>query len=757
MSLFPPLGFRRQNLRFGVSLLLNSLVLLFVLDDVAAESIGWHPDVTLELGRGVDLRNQDVIKPIVATFHRSDGSASEQGQSSISARFVSHSADLAKSFSLNASVSAKNLTYEGDLGVEFLRTTQFSQNSVSFVYDCKRTGPNELREVQRPSAQFFEDVDELKKTRSGEALHRAIVDRFGSHFVTGVQQGVHVSILYSLNYESSFTANQASLSLGARYRAGVTSADFKAAIETEMRKQSSSLSLDYQFISQGVSRPPDFPVSARINNVDEFLTHIAKLEAFCREIELSNARPVRYSVEPIENLPGYLELLDGHIPSGPFVSDYERFLRTYSEFQNWEDLLHIWTGDIAKVHWLNQKGQEMLLDMRADVERHLKTLENVAKRHFETAAPLEISSDILNYRANLQRIPFPRIVILARRSGSENSHWGIGYVNAGDASLVDKLPFQRLEAFVGDNFRRITTPIVYDLEEYEAGFDNHPFEGWREIGASVFGSEIYRELKTKVSEGTLRIGMFSWGNGGDQTYPASSWQLKLENSADEIVDHMFYVDDRQDDLEGLGELSARVDLSIDPVIDDSTAHLGGVVTKSFVVQNHGPGAAFAVSIEMILPDGVQLISATGTQGSGSVDDGVLDYHIGGLSYGSQASLNFQFKPLVTGDIRWFQPARLSFARGLTEGGGTRQIEDNEAHLEWVAVNLPELRIQNLQRTVRLSWTGSGDAAQFEYRDHLDGDASPWLSLEGEVTQSNGTSTIELAPSLEQRFFRLQLD
>src|SRR5260370_39180482 len=161
--------------KFSAPVTLLHLLVLCLMHNAFADSVGWHDHFGGDVGLGLDLRNQSLTKPRVAVFDTTNVPPySGTGQQSIDVFFVQHTLDMVKSFSLNANVSLPYEIYSGSLGVTFADSQTFSQNNLTFVFDCTRDFGNTSPAFLQLDPDFTNVVNMLKQTYSGGALHQAI-------------------------------------------------------------------------------------------------------------------------------------------------------------------------------------------------------------------------------------------------------------------------------------------------------------------------------------------------------------------------------------------------------------------------------------------------------------------------------------------------------------------------------------------------------------------------------------------------------
>jgi len=97
--------------------------------------VDWHDRIVATLGRAVDPRNPDTIKPSVAVIDLSqNASYSGIGEADFTVHFSQHAFDLTRHFQLNASLSAKYGAYSGRVNFGMVDDTSYSGKTLNFVF-----------------------------------------------------------------------------------------------------------------------------------------------------------------------------------------------------------------------------------------------------------------------------------------------------------------------------------------------------------------------------------------------------------------------------------------------------------------------------------------------------------------------------------------------------------------------------------------------------------------------------------------------
>ncbi len=294
-----------------LTLFLSGLLQLTLLSPLHGETIGWHPDLTLEPGCGLEYRQQYLLKPRVALLDPSAATNySGTGSASYSASFSQHQLDLVSRFSLNLNVSAKYGVYSGKVGFSYVDDTAYTGNTLNFVFECNRDyGFTRFR----PSAldsDFISEINRLRQTLRGQALQKAITERFGDYFISGYKSVGKVVVIYTFNFESQTTARSITASIAGKYKNGVTSVQFQSDVQSFFQQTDSSVSMSYRFFSSDPNRPLLFPTN-QITSYGQFVTFSTVVGDYCNNMSPTGAARTEFIVEPMQNLPGYSALVEG--------------------------------------------------------------------------------------------------------------------------------------------------------------------------------------------------------------------------------------------------------------------------------------------------------------------------------------------------------------------------------------------------------------------------------------------------------------
>ena len=731
---------------------------LFGLCSTQAEFIGWHPQLQgIRVGRGIDLRNQQETKGFVAEFETTPipGGAGTTFEQNV--RFVQDTYDMAKAFSLNTSLSVRSKVYSGSVGYSQAETAVSSGNRITFVMDCARVLPDELYAPTGLTPQFRSAVTELKRSYSGPEFERQLGQTYGTHYVSGVRRAFKAALVFTFSFESQASARSQSLTLSAKYRGGVARGDFDADVNSFFARRDSRFSLNYEFRSLNpFASPPPFATNAAISNFAQFQALANQFESYCRTIDLAQAVPITYTVERFRNLAGYQELVGVGGISDILVPDYSEFMQTFADLSGWLETLNLWTREPERMNWLNSKGKNLVTAMRGEVDSQVRTMRDIAKAHFETGAPLNVPADIINYRANFAQIPIPRVVIFSRRVVS-NDGILFGYVNAGPIELTVSNPFQSaFMTFQSGEFGN-EPPIYWSATTYRQFlfspmlyFDGSPTRA--EARSAALSGPRWNGLLEATNR--MRLGFFLCPLDAPPELTAerlSALALNIKDSGlpSQIIDSLPVLESRTDQLEWAGGDAFSGDVRL----LSETQSFGGPVGRSLpavlTVTNAGPGAVFGTTVTVPVPEGVEIASASSSQGNASQSGRSVTFRVGALAAGSSATLNLGLIPLAVGSTPGLAGVTVSLAPEVTDP----VVSNNTARLPDMQASAPALKAALGTGTIRLTWSADTDRLRLEEATTLTGGGN-WGPNSNPVSVSGSQRTAEAPVNGSVKLYRL---
>lgn len=723
----------------------------------ASPKIGWHPSMVGELGRGLDIRNQDLLKPKVTIINEADlPPAANTGEARINVSFSQHQFDLVRSFALNTSVSVKSGLYGGKVGVEFVDNTTHSANRLNFAFECTREFGERVYPQERltMAPEFITTVNQFKQTLRGPALERAITERYGTHFIAGHQSAAKVVILYTFSFESLALSRSLTTSVRGRYQGGFTQVGFQADVKSLLEQKDSRVTLAYRFYSTDPEQLPDFPLTAEITTFPDFLEFAAKVETYCKNMSPARAKRMAYVIEPLKNLPGYLALLDGFNPAEQFSTSYDRFLEAYAQLKAWDELLFDWTMDVRRMNWMNAQGQALVLALRRDTAHHLRGLEEKAKRHFEQGEALEVSDDLLAFFANFNRLPIPRFgviynanVFLNSTSGGGRVRLVAGYINCGPKHLTVENPFHLVTLLRNGSESGQSLATHRTIPEFESRVRTVANPDNRSLADSVLSSPVYPTVQNDAEQ--CRIIFFAEAlNGAGE----SEWNFVIRDNEFNVVDSLWALG--APEAHCLAPLEADPESSLGivaaPLLEQRI--LGQKFEQVFTITNSGPGSAYGIVLQTKLAsDSHELYSITGSQGVGRLTNGLVTYEVGPLAAGASATVKLSLIPLVSGAIPAAELVQLSLGDGLLDP----ELADNQVQLEPMVVAPPHLTVTRPGAEVELRWRSDTARLGLEAASAI-GPATGWEPVLTAVESSPGERIVREDAGEQHRFYRLRL-
>lgn len=719
-----------------------------------SETIGWHPDLQgIRLGRGVDLRDQGSTKGFVATMGTNNTPGGSGSSFDLGVRYVQDSFDMAQSFSLNTSLSVRSKVFSGSVGYSSAEGVSSTGNSVSFAMDGGRALNDELYPVIALTPDFSNTVATLRQTLSGAALEKELARLYGTHYVSGVRRAFKAVMVYTFTFQSQASARSQSLSVSAAYRGGVSRASFTADVASIFARKDSKFTLSYQFRSSNpISPPPPFATNSVITDLSQFTVISDLFENYCRTNDLSFAIPVSFTVERFQNLPGFQALVGNYTPASILQPDYGFFMQTYAEFAGWQEILNYWTGGAERMNWLNTNGQRMVTTMRGEVGTFIESMKNSARSHFTNGTPLEVSADIINYRANLAQIPVPRLVVWQRVFRDGGGLW-LGYVNAGPRELTVANPIQSVSLTYQGNEYNNEPPIYYSASDFKAYLDSFSFSQFDLDQFKNPGFQGPRWAGILAATNVYRIGFFYGGAstyfGSQMDFNQAAWIIK--SAANQIVDSLPVFESRTDQLSLSSNPNPTGDLRLVQIRSSSPSAVGQSQLLEFYVTNAGPGSVYGAEVTVPVPSGVELASATTSQGYAFEDGANLRFRVGALAVGSSATLRLRLTPLKTGTSGGIGLMSLSLAPELSDPDSS----NNQLAAPTIEAATPRLDISRQGSLVQLRWQSETDRLLVEESSTVSTNTS-WSTSTNTVSTLGSTRTMETEPSTPARFYRLRV-
>ena len=100
--------------------------------------VGWHDQMYLQLGDGVDLKRQQEPQPQIVIMDTNAATVLNTGSQSETVTFAQHTYDMVQSLAVNSSVSLNYLVFSGSVDVNFFSRQTFDANDLKFVFTATK-------------------------------------------------------------------------------------------------------------------------------------------------------------------------------------------------------------------------------------------------------------------------------------------------------------------------------------------------------------------------------------------------------------------------------------------------------------------------------------------------------------------------------------------------------------------------------------------------------------------------------------------
>jgi hypothetical protein len=719
-----------------------------------AELVPWYPALVTDPGRGFSPHSPSTFdrpRPFVAELDAATSTGAAGG--SLDAYFVQSKEDIAKYLGINLDASVHALAYNGDLSLGLTDSFNYSEDTLSFLVRGRRDFGQLTGRARGMTAEFANEVRFLRQTLRGTDLYLAITNRFGTHFISGYRSSARFAVLYSFKFASRAQAR----TFRSRFSGGSGSVDLSGAVDSVFSENKSKVSIEFHLETLLRGTPPSLWPTNVIRSPEEFHSFTQGVESYWRSLVEADGVPTDYIAEPIENLPGMLELLDGFRPS-PFPSaSYERFLLVHGRLGAWHRSLLDWSTDARGMNWMNLVGQTLVRSLERDAFRELASMEARAREHFELGTPLVVEDSTLNFLSNLDRIPRPKFGVIRSSSGFFASPSGGGnfravacFINCGAKALTVDHPFRvaALQVSDADHGTEVDAVPISD-------FENFVRQGWSSGNASlvdaIFQSSAWRSVLDDSSECRI-LGFFVLvpANGDE-----GLWSVVVKDGADRVVDAFNVLDTPSAPCSASGTTSMETDLALQVVGPSAVSAVDTRVSYLLSITNNGRLASYGTVVKLPVPEGMQALSVQGTQGQAVTTDSRIEvvggsarFLLGPLAYGRGATVRWELSPLRAGTLHADAPAVLVAGEGLTD----LVASNNVALLPSVTAVPPALEILRAGSAVELRWVSETGRLVVEAAET--GLESSWKLIN--VPGGNGPMRHVLMPAVAQRqFFRLR--
>jgi uncharacterized repeat protein (TIGR01451 family) len=170
------------------------------------------------------------------------------------------------------------------------------------------------------------------------------------------------------------------------------------------------------------------------------------------------------------------------------------------------------------------------------------------------------------------------------------------------------------------------------------------------------------------------------------------------------------------------------DLRLEKTVDDSTPNIGDTVTFTITVYNDGPNDASSVSVEDVLPAGLNYVSATPSQGS--YDDVTGIWTVGSLANGGSATLQITAQVTTSGSIKNVAQVYSSSENDPDSTPNNDDGDQSEDDEDSETITVPPSADLRMEKTVSDPNPNVGDTITFTITVYNDGpDAATNVTVE----------------------------
>lgn len=730
-------------------LLLTLLGFCIATTALSQSIINWHPNLvpvfppTNGIASGIDVNLQSGLrgnaKAYAAVMGASPVAIAPGDPSGVDVAFTQHQLDVAKSLSLNLSVSVDSFVASGSVGVSSVDNRNYSQNVLNFTYNAKRDYGTTRFAATGYTANFFNDVMFWKTNNglSGEGLRRAIVQKYGTHYVSGFQSVIRVGVIYSFQYASQSIAQSFSASLSGNYDV----VSFNSTVQRQLNSTDTTVTMSYHIDTSDPVTPPPVPTDGSITNYQQFLDFTGSLSNYVAGLPASRARVERWVLDPIENIPGYLQLVNDNNPLGSDNSDYSTFMTYYGQLQRWQNILSYLSLDPKHMSWLSGAGQSNVVQLRSDTTAYIQYLKGVAQQHFTNGTPLVVPDTIINYFANYSRIPLPTIntIIQSPNILNNGTAYKLGYIMCGPKDLTRNKSFNAL--IYQRNGQDADIALLYTMDEWIQVFTAIPTPFPPRVDAT--NTTTWRSLAALTNSQVL---IFDAGIGVGQE---PNYKLVLKDDAGNITESISFSTINVGLSPQSYEASTNSALSFGVVSRAVASTLDAATVHEFAVTNNGPGAAHGVSVTLPVPAGLQVINVGGSQGFGNVTNGNVNYAVGPIASGHSARIRLTVAARTTNTLTTASLVSTGIGPFLNNTG-----TNSTTPLPPITVQPPTLTHTRGNNFVELSWVSDTGLLNVERSSSI-GKNPVWNSATNGVTMDKGVRKLRLPFDSNATFYRLR--
>jgi hypothetical protein len=751
----------KQNSKFCPIVLQSvfGILLCFAFSTPAIE-VGWDPSMTIWLGDGVRLNQQQVAARQQLVALSSTATNLNNGWQNEIVTFAQHSYDAVKTLNINSSANFDYMAVSGSLNVSIFDQHSYDDRELNFVFTkTKNYGTTLYTPLGFTSTSFFSNRVAFYQNSNhlqGEALHAAITGEFGTHYVRGLEQAAFVSVLYTFRYASATIKHKVSVTASG---SAWDSASFSAFVNSFFGSTNTSVSMSYQIKTSDSSFTLPVVPNGAIQSYQGFTNFVSQLENYVNMMTPANQQVTGYILDPIQSVPGYFSIVGGYVPPPLDQADYNDFLQTYSALQVWDQRLADLTfnANSGAMNWFNTQGQQLILNKKLDIDNYIGAMQLVASNHYYNGAPLYLPADVVTYLANLSDITFPEIYVMDNFNyvnGLTHYLFIIGRIDCGDRSLTKAIPFISLTQLSNGIPNGPTIDIDYDAWHFQTNalkaYGNSTIQAHL---LNLFTNAQWACLTNPALNPDFQ-GYFlaeqkaANGNPGQ----AAHWSLALKDGRSTNIDVMSFLDTRSGGcgVPSLVSNTVNVTIATSPTTNNGVVGLGQPVTVQ--VANQTSIQSYGTTVSFVLSNAFDYGGASGSQGSGSFSNGVVTYAVGPLLAGATAVINLKLIPLQSGLARPSTLASLNMGQGLVNSSLT-----NTASFPPIQSIPPVLNVtRGPGGSVQLDWWSDTDRLLIENSSVL-GFGASWSFVNNNGQVNDGSHRfLPQQVAGQQGYFRLHV-
>jgi uncharacterized repeat protein (TIGR01451 family) len=192
-------------------------------------------------------------------------------------------------------------------------------------------------------------------------------------------------------------------------------------------------------------------------------------------------------------------------------------------------------------------------------------------------------------------------------------------------------------------------------------------------------------------------------------------------------------------------VTAAADLSLGATGSPNPVMLGGDLTCTLSVTNHGPSGATNIVLTDLMPASLAFVSASVSRGTYTHGSGNFSWNVGTLTNGGKATATLVARTSTAG----------TFSNTVSVASSQNDLNsnDNVTTMLTTVIAQPSLTVSRQGNSLLLSWPAAANGFVIEASDSL---SSPnWTTVTNSQTPSGGQITITISPTQTKKFYRLR--